>query len=87
MLPMCKLYKKIVFGFLGKGQLTSQTGENAGVTRSLHVEKLLIKEVTIVGTLAKDEEVVLTKCLRKHMQVQNNMFNDTYTVTCTRHFK
>lgn len=36
-----------------------------------------------MGTLAKDEEVELTKCLRKRMQVQKNMFNDTYTITRT----
>ena len=38
-----------------------------------------------MGTLAKDKEVVLTKCLRKLVQVQNNIFNDT--VHGTRHFK
>ena len=32
----------------------------------------------IMGTVAKD---VPTKCLRKRMQVQKNMFNDTYTIT------
>ena len=43
-----------------------------GVTRSPHAEELLLSELMIVETLAKDE-VVLAKCLSERIQVQNSM--------------
>ena len=46
------------------------------VTQSPHAEELLLSELMIVETLAK-EEVVLTKCLiiSKRIQVQNSMID------------